>query len=231
MKKIFKGTLIILFCFYLAGCGSYKDEKLSVSNDAYAEYARTQFVGRDPWGGKLIVTVHSIVNGKMKWTFMDSFDGHTLYQEQDETVIQDGNVEYSIQGKDVENDNVSFSYEGTMNFIEDQITFTFLKGSVTEKSSNGNSDSRVAEALEVSKISNEVVLIKTIDDSFTTYIVQEGDSIHSIAKKFSISTKELAILNQIVIIETAQAYGYQFDDVIEYAKYLFPGEELVVPNK
>lgn len=37
-------------------------------------------------------------------------------------------------------------------------------------------------------------------------------------------------MNQTVIIETAQKNGYQFDDVTEYAKYLFPGEVLVVPN-
>lgn len=89
----------------------------------------------------------------------------------------------------------------------------------------------MVKALETNGISNKVVLIKTADDNLTTYTVKEGDSIHSIAKKCGISTKELAILNQTVIIETAQAYGYQFDDVIEYAKYLFPGEKLMVPKK
>ena len=58
----------------------------------------------------------------------------------------------------------------------------------------------MAEALEASGISNEVVLVKAADDSLTTYTVQEGDSIHSIAKQFGISTKELAILNQTDII-------------------------------
>lgn len=56
-------------------------------------------------------------------------------------------------------------------------------------------------------------------------------TVRSIAEEFGISTKDLAILNQTVIIETAQAHGHQFDDVIEYAKYLFPGEELLVPKK
>ena len=163
--------------------------------------------------------------------YEDSFDDHTLYQKQSETAIQDGIVEYSVQGKDAENDNVSFSYEGTMKLSDGQITFSFLKGSVMTKSSDGDSDAYIAEALEASGISNEVVLLKVADDSLTTYIVKEGDSIHSIAKQFGISTKDLAIINQIVIIETAQAYGYQFDDVIEYARYLFPGEELAVPKK
>ena len=224
-------SVIAMVAMVLVACGSSKDEKLPVSDDAYAEYVGAQFAGQDPWGGELTITVRSIVDGKMDWTFTDSFDDHTLYQEQSETAIQDGRAEYSIQGKDAENKNVSFSYEGTMDLRDGQITFSFLKGSVTTKSSDGDSDARMAEALEASGISNEVVLVKAADDSLTTYTVQQGDSIHSIAKQFGISTKELAILNQTVIIETAQAYGHLFDDVIEYAKYLFPGEELVVPKK
>jgi hypothetical protein len=103
--------------------------------------------------------------------------------------------------------------------IDGQITFRFLKGAMTTSSSQGGSDARMAEALAESGISNEVVLIKAADDSLMTYTVQEGDSFHSIAKQYGITTKELAIINQTVIIETAQAQGHQFDDVIEYAKY------------
>ncbi len=61
--------------------------------------------------------------------------------------------------------------------------------------------------------------------------MKEGDSIHSIAEEFGVTTKELAIINQTVIIETAQAHGHKYDDVIECAKYLFPGEILMVPVK
>lgn len=222
---------IVMTAIVLVACGSSKDQKLPVSNDVYAEYVGTQFAGKDPWNGELAITIRSIVDGKMDWTFTDSFDDHTLYQEQTETAIKDGSAEYRIQGKDVEDKNVSFSYEGTMELSDGQIIFSFLKGSVTTKSSDGDSDARMAEALEASGISSKVVLVKALDDNLTTYTVKEGDSIHSIAKQFDISTKELAILNQTVIIETAQAYGYQFDDVIEYAKYLFPGEKLMVPKK
>lgn len=222
-------SVIAMAAMVLAACGSSEDESLPVSDNAYAEYVGAQFTGQDPWGGELTITVRSVVDGKMDWTFTDSFDGHTLYQEQGETVVQDGSAEYSIQGKDAENENVTFSYEGTMELREGRITFRFIKGSVIAESSDGDSDSCVAEALEASGISNEVILVKTADDSLTTYIVQEGDSIHSIAKEHGISTKDLAILNQTVIIETAQANGYRFDDVIDYANYLFPGEELLVP--
>lgn len=233
MKKgvLFIASVIVIATFILAACGNSKEEKLPVSDSEYADYVGTQFSGQDPWGGILTITVRSIVDGEMDWTFTDVFDNHTLYQEQGKTLIQDGKTEYSIQGKDVENENVSFSYEGTMELSDGQITFSFLKGSVTTSSSEGGSDARMAEALEGSGIANEVILVKAADDSLTTYTVQEGDSIHSIAEKYGISTKELAIINQTVIIETAQAHGHQFDDVIEYAKYLFPGEVLQVPNK
>ena len=104
-------------------------------------------------------------------------------------MIQDGKTEYSIQGKDVENENVSFSYEGTMELSEGQITFSFIKGSVTTSSSEGDSDARMAEALEGSGIANEVILVKAADDSLTSYTVQEGDSIHSIAESMGSQPK------------------------------------------
>lgn len=224
-------SIISMTAIILAACGSSGNDKLPVSDSDYAEYVGAQFSGQDPWGGNLTVTVRTIINGEMDWTFTDTFDDHTLYQEQGKTQIQDGKAEYSIEGKDVENKKVSFSYEGTMELKDGQITFSFLKGSVTTSSGEGDSDARIAEALTDSGISNEVALTKAADDSLTEYTVQSGDSIHSIAKEYGITTKELAIINQTVIIETAQAHGHQFDDVIEYAKYLFPGEVLLVPNK
>lgn len=167
----------------------------------------------------------------MYWPFTDTFDEYTLYQEQSATPIEDGVAEYSLEGKDVENDNISFSYQGTIELKDGQITFSFLTGAVMTKSSEGGSSDRMAEALKDSGFQNDVVLQKAADESMTTYIVQEGDSIHSIAKEFGITTKELAIINQTVIIETAKAHGHEFDNVIEYTKYLFPGEELKVPKK
>ena len=222
-------SVIAMAALILAACGGAGSDKLPVSDAEYADYVGMQFSGQDPWGGDLTITVRSIVNGEMDWTFTDAFDDHTLYQEQSKTPIQDGTAEYHLEGKDVEDENVSFSYQGTMELRDGQITFRFLKGAVTTSSSEGGSDARMAEALEGS--GNEVVLKKAADDSMTTYTVQEGDSIHSIAEQFGITTKELAIINQTVIIETAKAHGHQYDDVIEYAKYLFPGEELQVPKK
>lgn len=222
-------SIFAMATFLLAACGD--SEKLPVSDPEYADYVGCQFSGADPWGGSLAITVRTIVDGKMEWTFTDAFDEHTLYQEQSGTAIQDGIAEYEIQGKDVENDKVTFSYQGTLELRDEQIAFTFQKGSVTTSSPEGGSDARMAEALAGSGSDNTVVLKKAADDSLTTYTVQEGDSIHSIAERFGTTTKELAILNQTVIIDTAKAQGYEFDDVIEYANYLFPGEVLLVPRQ
>lgn len=233
MKKGFLFATIVLAVAagLLAACGTSGNEKLPVSDTEYADYVGTQYSGDDPWGGKLAITVRSIVDGKMDWTFTDTFEDHTLYQEISATPIKDGTAEYEIQGNDVENEKVCFSYQGSMEFKDGQITFSFLKGSVTVSSTEGDSDSRMAEALSDSGLKNMVVLKKTPDENLKAYTVKEGDSIHSIAEEFGITTKELAIINQTVIIETAQAHGHKYDDVIEYAKYLFPGEILMVPVK
>lgn len=229
-KRLLVLVATALSAILTAACGS-AEETLPVSDPAYSDYVGAQFSGRDPWGGDLAITVRSIVDGRMDWTFTDSFDDHTLYQEQSATPVQDGIAEYDIEGKDVESDNVTFSYRGTMELKDGQITFSFLGGSVMTESSEGGSASRMAEALADSGIPSEVVLQKAADDSLMPYTVQEGDSIHSIAREFGTTTKELAIINQTVIIETARAHGHEFDDVIEYAKYLFPGEQLMVPRK
>lgn len=222
---------LVMTALFLASCGDSAGGKLPVSDPEYADYVGAQFSGKDPWGGNLTITVRSIIDGKMEWTFTDTFENSTLYQEQSDTVVSEGTAEYNVKGKDVENGNVSFSYQGTMMLRDGRIAFTFLAGAVTTSSPEGDSTARIAEALADSGIENEVLLEKTADDSLTTYTVQAGDSIHSIAKQYGITTKELAILNQTTIIETAQAHGHEFDDVIEYAKYLFPGEVLLVPKK
>lgn len=215
----------------LSACGAKSEESLPVSDSEYAEYAGSQFSGEDPWGGNLTITVQSIVDGQMSWTFADAFDDHTLYAELSGTSVADGVAKYDVEGKDAQGDDVTFSYQGTLEFQDGRVYLTFEHGSMTTTSSEGASDARMAEALEDSGISNKVVLEKAPDGSLVAYTVQEGDSIHSIAEEHGISTRDLAIINQTVIVETAKSHGYQFDDVIEYAEYLFPGEVLLVPSE
>lgn len=228
-RKILIVCVLVVGLLALTGCKSGKSEMLPVSDEAYLDYAGHQFAGEDPWGGTLTVTVRSVVDGKMEWTFTDMFDDSTLYQLVEGTPIENGKADFDIEGKDVESDNVTFNYQGQLELKDGQLLMTLTSGYVTTESTEGGSSSRNAEALAGSGLSNQILL--TEDDSLDTYTVQSGDSIHSIAEAYGISTRELAIMNQTVIIETAQAHGYEFDDVIDYAKYLFPGEVLSVPSK
>ncbi len=227
-KTLFTVCIVLLGALLLTACSSKKNAPLPVPDEEYMDYVGRQFTGKDPWGGALTVTVRSIVDGKMEWTFTDMFDTSTLYQLVEETPVDNGPADFSVQGKDVENKNVTFAYEGKIELKDSAVTVTFGSGSGTTKAKGGDSSDRVAENLQSSGLSDKAVLEE--DTSLDTYTVQSGDSIHSIAKAYGITTRELAIMNQTVIIETAKKHGYDFDDVIEYANYLFPGEVLRVPS-
>ena len=234
MKRKYMLLLIMggILSLLLSACGasaSPSPEALSAvlaptDDEAYAEYAGYQFSGKDPWDGTLTLTIKGIYDGKMEWTLTDSFEDYTLYQTQKDTVLQNGMADFDLQGKDVEGKDISFALQGSLELKEEKITVTFLSGSVTDASS------QVEKALSEDGLSHQTVLDRA-NGPYVRYIVQEGDSLHSIAKAFGISTKDLAILNQIVIEETARTNGLEFDDVTEYAKYLFPGEELLLPLK
>ena len=134
---------------------------LPPANDAeYAEYAGYQFSGEDPWEGELSITIRSIVDGKMDWTFTDTYENHELYQEMEGTAIHDGVAEYDIEGKDLEHDNESFSYQGTMELKDGKVIFTFETGAVSSESPEGGDSYRFAQALKDSGLSNQVILDK-----------------------------------------------------------------------
>ena len=230
MKKpiVLKAVFALLLCFLMTACSSGRD-RLAVSDPEYAEYVGAWFTGDDPWGGKLTVTIKSIVDGKMEWTFTDSFDSSTLYGEMKGTEVTNGLVPFVVQGRDAGERNTVFRYQGMMELKDGAVVMTFESGGVENRKSGDGSAVRTAEELAEAGSSGRIVLERPEDSEMTTYTVQPGDSLHSIAKRYGVSTKDLAIMNQTVIIETARANGYEFDDMIEYAKYLFPGEVLVVP--
>jgi len=222
-KNIVTIILAAALCLLITACSS-EIEKLAVSDQEYADYAGAWFRGKDPWGGDLSVMIKSIVDGKMEWTFTDSFDQSTLYQEMKETVVQDHAASFDVQGNDAENRNTTFQYQGTMELKDGTVVMTFESGAVMTQQ-DGPPVRDVKELADAGRVTLE----KPDESELNTYTVKQGDSLHSIAEQYGISTKDLAIMNQTVIIETAQAHGHQFDDVIEYARYLFPGEVLIVP--
>lgn len=64
-----------------------------------------------------------------------------------------------------------------------------------------------------------------------TYTVKAGDSLHSIAEKFGISTEILFVMNMPVIIKAANEHGQTFLNPVKYADTLFPGTVLQLPVK
>lgn len=63
-----------------------------------------------------------------------------------------------------------------------------------------------------------------------SYIVQEGDTLYIIAEKFGLVPEEIAELNKELMINTAIENGYSYVGDYDYAEYIFPDEELVLPN-
>ena len=218
----------LAFCLLLTAC-SLGGEKLPVSDPEYSDYVGAWFRGATPWGGKLTVTIKSIVGGKMEWSLTDSFDNETLYREIEETEVKNGAASFDVQGNAAEDKDTSFRYKGTMELKDGAVVMAFEYGEIVKGSQESGASVWDEKRMADAGISNRVTLEKPDKSELNTYTVQSGDSLHIIAEKYGVTTKELAIMNQTVIIETAKAHGYEFDDVIEYAKYLFVGEELVVP--
>lgn len=228
MKSQSKCMIIsVILSLLLSACGTAPapDGDFTLTDDdTYAYYAGYQFSGKDPWGGTITVTIRNIFDGNLEWTLVDSFKNATFYFSQKESVLQNGMTEFDIQGTDVESKDISFAFQGRLELKDEIITITFQSASASDPSSDfeiNHSDDDLSQP----------IILDRAEGPYAIYYVQEGDSLHSIAKKFGMSTKDLAILNQIIIVETAKAHGLEFDDAAEYAQYLFVGEELLVPIK
>lgn len=58
------------------------------------------------------------------------------------------------------------------------------------------------------------LIVPTLDDRFTTYIVQKGDSIYSISKKYNVDPNMVLKLNGL-----------------ESETFIYPNQEILIPNK
>lgn len=59
----------------------------------------------------------------------------------------------------------------------------------------------------------EQIIIPTSNNNFSTYIIEKGDNLYEIAKKYNISVKQLQLLNGL-----------------DENEYIYPGETIVVPS-
>ncbi len=135
------------------------------SDTEYADYVGYQFAGPDPWDGSLAITVRSIINGKMEWTFTDLFEESTLYAEVTDTVVSDGVATFDVTGTSIEDENMKFQYQGTIEFKDGSLLVTFESGFILVENPLGGFSARIADALSGSGLSNQVQLNKTVDPS------------------------------------------------------------------
>ena len=145
MKKFAKMFSVVLGVFafaVLTGCGAKKD---------YKEYVGNQYTGKDPWGNALNVTVRTIEDNKMTYTFTVLYgEGEnilTAYKELSGE-LKDDAIAFEFKGETNEDTNTTFDYSGTITLKDGKLAVKFEKGQLTINSSEGGSGSNMADALE-----------------------------------------------------------------------------------
>ena len=179
LKKITAVILIAAMVALLAACSKGSDEPAPAGSASasvpgssfeavpadYSDYVGYQFAGKDPWEGDLAITIRTIENGKVAWTFTDVYDENTLYAEMTDTPIGGYTATFDIQGAAVENENLTFQYTGFIDFADGTLIVTFQTGAVTSESAEGGYSARIADALVDSGLSNQVEMTKVVDPS------------------------------------------------------------------
>ena len=154
MKKISKLLVVILSAVMVFSAASFA---YAGGFDAQANnMLGNQYSGQDPWGGELSITIRSISDTSLSWSFTDVFGNSTLYNEMADSPIYNGHVDFYVEGQDLYNASITYNYSGTLDFVDNQIVVTFLAGEVDENSPEGGSSSRHVAALEPGR--NVVVL-------------------------------------------------------------------------
>ena len=154
LRKVILASLVLVFTLVLVGCGKKN----------YDEYLGYQFSGKDPWGNELAVTIRTLEEDKLTWTFTDVVgEGETsltLYNELT-TDFEDDKTAFTVKG----NADATYTYEytGTLKLADGKLTITFEKGALTSNSPEGGSSSHQVEALE--EATRTITLTKVVDNS------------------------------------------------------------------
>ena len=145
MKKFSRMFSVVLGVFafaILTGCGVKKD---------YKEYVGNQFAGKDPWGNGLTMTVRTIEDNKMTYTFTvlygEGEESKTAYKELSGE-LKDDAVAFEFKGETTEDKNTTFDYSGTITLKDGKLVVKYEKGQLTINSAEGGSGSQMAEALD-----------------------------------------------------------------------------------
>ena len=159
MKKIstiVASFLVLLMAVVLTGCNKKAD---------YDEYLGYQFSGKDPWGNELAVTIRTLENDKLTFTYTDVIgsgsDSVTVYSEATAT-FKDGSAKFNVKGK-ADDSSYTFDYNGVLTLKDGNVEIKYETGAITEKSTNGDSDSYQVGPLEDAK--KAIVLKKVVDNN------------------------------------------------------------------
>ncbi len=86
-----------------------------------------------------------------------------------------------------------------------------------------------AEVQEIEAQPEEETIQVQEEPATDSYTVKHGDTLGSIARKYGISTAELAEMNRDIILQDARRQGVRSGDLMKCANYIYPGEVLTVP--
>ena len=155
-------TLVVLFSLTACKKDNKKEEK---TTSDYSEYVGYQFAGKDPWGSELAITVRSIENGKITWTYTDVLgtgeSAVTAYSELT-TDFSDNTTSFTTSGKG-DKEGYTFEYAGTLTLNDGKLTVKLTNGSLTEESTEGGSAAYQVGPLDEN--AKTITLTKVVDNN------------------------------------------------------------------
>ena len=171
-NKIFALVFVLVIALFITGCK--KDEKESDTNNtnteiteknSYEDYIGYQFSGKDSWGNELAITVRTLENDKLTWTYTtvvgEAEESMTLYNELT-TDFVDGVTSFNVSGN-TDKELYTFDYSGTLTLKDGNLIVTYTAGQITNNSPEGGSTSHNVGALE--EASKTFTLTKVVDNS------------------------------------------------------------------
>ena len=144
-KRMTAVLIAALMVLSFAACAKGED---------YDKYIGYQYGGADPWGNILTVTLKTMDNGIVTYSFTDVLgegeDSDTLYADDLTGQLKNGVIEFGAKGASIESDDhdLTFDYSGTITLKGGKLYVAFEDGQVTTLSENGDSGWMHAGALE-----------------------------------------------------------------------------------